>query len=136
MVYPLSPLAHNFSFALVVGIFAAIIAHNKWITGALAFTSFHLHLIEDVLGSRGPDGYQWPIPYLVPFSKTLQISWAGQWRLDAWENVFLTVDLLAVTMWLAWRSGFSPVEMVSSKADAVFVNTLRRRFPRNEALTD
>lgn len=119
---------HNLVFGLVVGIFAAIAARNGWITGALAFISFHLHLIEDVLGSRGPDGYQWPIPYLVPFSKTIQISWAGQWRLDAWENVLLTVGLLAVTMWLAWRSGFSPVEMVSSKADSACVNTLRRRF--------
>jgi hypothetical protein len=120
----------------VVGIFAAIIAHNRWITGALAFTSFHLHLMEDVLGPRGPDGYQWPIPYLVPFSKTLQISWAGQWRLDAWQNVLLTVGLLAVTMRLAWRSGFFPLEMASTKGDAVFVNTLRRPFPRIETLTD
>jgi inner membrane protein len=123
---------HNLMFALVVGIVAAAIADNKWITSALAFASFHLHLIEDVLGSRGPDGYQWPIPYLAPFS-TLSISWVGQWRLDAWQNVLTTVVLLAVTMWLAWRRGFSPLEMVSAKADAAFVNALRRRFPRNQA---
>jgi inner membrane protein len=127
---------HNLMFALFVGIVAAAIADNKWVTSALAFVSFHLHLIEDILGSRGPDGYQWPIPYLLPFSKTLQISWAGQWRLDAWENVLLTAGLLAVTMWLAWRCGFSPIEMVSTGADTAFVRALRRRFPRNETLTD
>jgi|SRR5215470_3269547 len=117
---------HNLTFALVVAFAAAVVADNKWTTSALAFTGFHLHLIEDVLGSRGPDGYQWPIPYLAPFSKTIQISWAGQWHLDAWENVLITAMLLALTMWLAWRSGYSPIEMVSTKADAAFVNALRR----------
>lgn len=127
---------HNLTFALAVGIIATVIADDKWITSALALTGFHLHLIEDVLGSRGPDGYQWPIPYLMPFSKSPQLSWRGQWPLDAWENVLLTVSLLAVTMWLAWRRGLSPLEMVSAKADAVFVNTLHRRFHRNKVLTD
>lgn len=28
-----------------------------------------------MLGSRGPDGYQWPIPYLSPFSSAVQLSW-------------------------------------------------------------
>jgi hypothetical protein len=42
----------------------------------------------------------------------------------------MTVALLALTMWLAWHRGFSPVEMVSPKGDVAFVNTLRRRFPR------
>jgi hypothetical protein len=42
--------------------------------------------------------------------------------------------LLLITFWLAWRRGFSPLEMVSEKMDAAFVGTLRRRFPRgNEA---
>ncbi|HST12203.1 MAG TPA: metal-dependent hydrolase [Terriglobales bacterium] len=127
---------HNLMFAIVVGIVAAALADKRWITAALAFASFHLHLIEDVLGSRGPDGYQWPIPYLTPFSTSLQVAWAGQWNLNAWQNVLITAGLLAVTMWLAWRRGFSPLEMVSARADAALVNTLRRRFPRERALSD
>lgn len=42
----------------------------------LAFLSFHIHLVEDTLGSRGPDGYQWPIPYLAAFSTKLLLTWS------------------------------------------------------------
>jgi len=120
---------HNLAFALVVALIAALLAKDKFMTSFLAFFSFHVHLMEDVLGSRGPDGYQWPIPYLAPFSRSLQLSWQGEWRLDAWQNIVITIALLSVTIWLAWRRGFSPLEMISGKADAAFVKTLRERFP-------
>ena len=100
-------------------------------TGLLALLSFHLHLFEDVLGSRGPDGYQWPIPYLSPFSSALQLVWRGQWGLNAWPNVLITAVLLLITLWLAWWKGFSPLEMVSARADIGLVDALRRRYPRN-----
>jgi hypothetical protein len=35
-----------------------------------------------------------------------------------------------MTFWLAWRRGFSPLEMISAKADAALVMMLRHRFPR------
>lgn len=121
---------HTLLFATVVGLIAFSVARKKWVTPMLAFLSFHVHLIEDVLGSRGPDGYQWPIPYLKPFSSRLEIMWPGQWGLNAWPNVAITIALLIITLWLAWRRGFSPIEMLSAKADAVFVGTLRQRFRR------
>jgi len=120
---------HNLAFALVVAVIVALLAKDKLMTTLLAFFSFHVHLMEDVLGSRGPDGYQWPIPYLAPFSRSLRLSWQGEWRLDAWQNIVITIALLCVTIWLAWRRGFSPLEMISGKADAAFVKTLRERFP-------
>jgi len=122
---------HNLAFALIVAAAAFAIATRKWTTGLLVLLSFHLHLFEDILGSRGPDGDQWPIPYLVPFSSAVQLTWQGQWGLNAWPNVVLTVVLLLITFWLAWRRGFSPLEMVSVKADAAFIGALRRRFPRS-----
>ena len=121
---------HNLAFALVVAAVAFAIADRKPATGLLALLSFHVHLFEDLLGSRGPDGDQWPIPYLAPFSQAPQPTWSGQWSLNAWPNVVLTVILLLTTFWLSWRKGFSPLEMVSTKADAAFVGALRRRFPR------
>src|SRR5580704_16377684 len=121
---------HNLTFALVVAVLAFALAAQRWKTASLALLSFHLHLFEDVLGSRGPDGDQWPIPYLAPFSQAPQLTWSGQWGLNAWPNVVLTVILLLMTFWLSWRKGFSPLEMVSAKADAAFVGALRRRFPR------
>jgi inner membrane protein len=123
---------HNLAFAVLVAVVAAALAKEQWKTSLLAFLSFHLHLLEDLVGSRGPDGYQWPIPYLKPFSDALQLSWAGQWRLDGWQNIVITLALLSVTMWLAWRRGFSPLEMISGRADLAFVKTLRQRFPLRE----
>jgi hypothetical protein len=121
---------HNLAFGLVVAALAFAIATRRWTTGLLALLSFHLHLFEDVLGSRGPDGYQWPIPYLAPFSSSLHLTWHGEWSLNAWPNIALTFILLMITFWLAWRRGFSPLEMFSAKANAAFVGALRRRFPR------
>jgi inner membrane protein len=84
-----------------------------------------------VVGSRGPEGYQWPIPYLAPFSSSLQLVWRGQWGLNAWQNILITIVLLMITLWLAWRRGFSPLETVSAKADSALVAALRQRYPRN-----
>jgi inner membrane protein len=119
---------HNLAFAVVIALLACALAEEKWKTALLSFAGFHLHLLEDLLGSRGPDGDQWPIPYLAPFSSALSLSWRGQWYLNAWPNFLITLALLAVTLYLAWARGYSPVEMVSERADREFVAALRRRF--------
>src|SRR6266851_9431141 len=52
---------HNLMFALVIAALAFALAAQKWKTGSPVLLSFHVHLFEDVLGSRGRDGCQWPI---------------------------------------------------------------------------
>lgn len=99
-----------------------------WITALLAFLSFHLHLFCDLIGSRGPDGYSWPIPYLSPFSRKLQLSWHGQWALNGWQNIAITCMLLFLTLWIAWSKGSSPLELFSYRANSRLVDSLRRRF--------
>lgn len=121
---------HNLAFGLLVAAVSFILANHRWTTGLLALLSFHLHLLEDVLGARGPDGYPWPIPYLLPFSHAGRLTWAGQWALNAWPNILITFCLLVLTFYLAWSNGHSPLEMVSARADEAFVAALRHRFPR------
>jgi inner membrane protein len=121
---------HNLTFGLFVASFCFAFANHRFTTGLLALLSFHLHLIEDLLGARGPDGYQWPIPYLLPFSHTAQLAWNGQWALNAWPNFAITICLLLTTLYLARSTGHSPLEMVSIHADETLVATLRHRFPR------
>ncbi len=118
---------HSLLFAVVVAVVSFALATLRWKTAGLAFLSFHIHLLEDVLGSRGPDGYQWPIPYFMPFSRANDLRWHGQWALNAWPNFAITIALLFVTFYLAWWRGVSPLEMVSRKADSVFVATIRKR---------
>jgi inner membrane protein len=121
---------HTLVFGVVVAVISVLLASQKWKTGLFALLSFHIHLFEDLLGSRGPDGDQWPIPYLSPFSSSLQLTWRGQWMLNSWPNYLITIVLLLVTFWLAWYRGFSPLEMVSETADTAFVDALRQRFGR------
>jgi inner membrane protein len=123
-------LAHNLLFAVLVALVAAVVTKtNRALTAAFAFLAVHLHLIGDLVGSRGPDGYEWPIPYLYPFASQPELTWKGQWKLSGWQNIAITIVLLAVTFVLAWRRGYSPVGLFSSRADLKFVSTLRSRFP-------
>lgn len=78
---------HNLGFALLVAMAAYALASQRRNAAALAFLSFHVHLLEDLIGCRGPDGYQWPIPYLMPFSRTVELTWRGQWALNAWPRI-------------------------------------------------
>jgi len=126
-------LGHNLGFALVVATVAVKFAKQKGKTMILAFFSFHLHLLADLVGARGPDGDQWPIPYLLPFSNRVQWTWSGQWALNAWPNIVITAFLIGLAVILARQRGFSPLEIFSVKADAFFVRTLRNRFPLNPA---
>ena len=121
-------LAHNIGFALLVTIACTCLARHRVMTGALSFLAIHLHLLGDIVGARGPDGYQWPIPYLLPFSSVLECTWSGQWQLNAWQNIVFTIVLIIASLWLAWRRGFSPMEFFWRRADAAVVNALRQRF--------
>src|SRR6266498_844020 len=122
-------LGHNLGFALFVSMVAVIFARQKIKTTLLVFSSFHLHLLADLVGAGGPDGDHWPIPYLLPFSKQLQLTWSGQWALNAWPNLVITAALIGISVMLARQRGFSPLEMLPAKADAAFVRALRNRFP-------
>lgn len=122
-------LGHNIGFCLLVTAAGYALATRRTLTASLVFLSFHLHLLGDLVGARGPDGEQWPIPYLSPFSAAWHWTWSGQWALNGWPNLVITAALLATTLWLAWRRGYSPLEMLSSRADKALVAALRQRFP-------
>ena len=121
---------HNLGFAIACAGLAFALGRKRMHTAALVFAGFHLHLLGDLLGARGPDGDQWPIPYLLPFSDAWQLAWRGQWALNAWPNFLITGAALALTFMLACSRGFSPLEMLSPRADAAFVRTLQNRFRR------
>ncbi|MBN9690445.1 MAG: metal-dependent hydrolase [Verrucomicrobia bacterium] len=122
--------AHNLTAALAVTALAALLANGRRPTALLAGIAFHLHLVCDVIGSRGADGYPWPIAYFWPFSNSILWTWSGQWSLNAWPNFAITAVALTTTLLLGWRRGYSPLELMSSQLDQRFVAALRQRFPR------
>lgn len=101
---------------------------RSWRVLALIPAAFALHLLGDVAGSRGPDGHQWPIPLLAPFSDW-GWTWDGQWELNAWPNTVITLLAELAMLGLAWRRGFSPLELLSPRLDQRFIALLRRWVP-------
>ena len=121
-------LGHNLGLGLILVVTVFLLSIKRWVSAVLALLAFHLHLLGDLVGSRGPDGYQWPIPYFLPFSTDWALTWEGQWELNAWPNILITLLILGITLFLAWKRGHSPLEMISLKADTALVAGLRNRF--------
>lgn len=63
----------------------------------------HLHMLCDLVGSRGADGYQWPIYYFYPLNSN-GVTWHGQWELNAWQNQLIMLLLFTLcTYYLVTR---------------------------------
>jgi len=116
---------HSLLFGVVISAVAWLLATRRWMAALLAFAAFHLRLWMDMLGSRGPEGFGWPIPYLAPFSSRGQWSWSGQWKLNAWPNFVITAALMIAVIFVILRKGRSPVEIFSERADVIVVGAVR-----------
>ena len=120
-------LLHGIFGGLAISGALAAFGREKWRVVALAFLVFHLHLLCDLVGSRGPEITDlWPIYYLGPFTRSGMVIWAGQWRLDSWINRYITVALFLYSIWLPLKLGHSVVGVFNRRADAIFVGVLRK----------
>jgi inner membrane protein len=123
---------HHFLFhgafgAVLITAFLVLFAQRKWRVALLSLGVIHLHLLCDLVGSRGPTPEDlWPIFYLGPFDKELMWIWKGQLPLDAWPNRLLSVSLLASALWMAVPRGYSFVGVFNKRADQRFVAVLRK----------
>jgi hypothetical protein len=121
-------LLHGLFGAVLTAGAAAAVCRRRALAAAGAFLAFHIHLLCDLVGSRGPTpGDIWPLRYLAPFSEALTISWPGQWPLNGWPNIALTLALLMIVFVQARQEGVSPVSLFNRRADAAFVAAVRRR---------
>ncbi|MGN6554403.1 MAG: glycosyl hydrolase family 18 protein [Verrucomicrobiota bacterium] len=120
-------LLHGASGAFLIAVTLGGFARERWRVGLLAFALVHLHLLCDLVGSRGPtlDDF-WPIHYLGPFSTTPVWIWKGQWRLDGWQNRYLSVGLFAWAFWLATKRTDSVVGVFNRRADSVFLKVIQQ----------
>ncbi len=120
-------LLHGIFGGLLISALLACFARQRWRVALLALLVFHLHLLCDLVGSRGPAITDlWPIYYLGPFSRHGMLIWAGQWRLDGWINRYLTVALFLWALWMPIKLGHSVVGVFSRRADEAFVGVLRK----------
>jgi inner membrane protein len=122
---------HNLWFALFVAVICCLVATTSRIkVGLIAFGLFHIHLLCDLAGSRGPDGYQWPIPYLYPFVETESLTWSHQWELNAWQNIVISIVAFILILHSARKYHRSPFELLSNKLDTTFINMVNRATRR------
>jgi inner membrane protein len=119
---------HCIGFCLFISIGCCFLTKaNRVKVAIVAFVVFHLHLVCDLIGGRGPDGYQWPIPYWLPFSSQVSLTWQGQWALNSWPNIVIGILLLLGIVAITNVKYRSPFELLSSKMDTAFVNLITRK---------
>ena len=120
-------LLHGAFGGVLIAVVLACFARRRWRVALLALAVFHLHLLCDLAGSRGPSPEDlWPIFYFGPFNKEPMWIWKGQWQLYGWFNRVLTVVLFFWALWMAVPKGHSVVGVFNRRLDSVFVGVLRK----------
>ncbi len=120
-------LLHGAFGGILIATVLTCFARRRRRVALLTLLVFHLHLVCDLVGSRGPSPEDlWPIAYFAPFNQHTMWFWKGQWRLDGWQNRYLTLALFAWALWLPTQCGHSVVGVFNRRADEVFVAVLRK----------
>ena len=120
-------LLHGWPGAVAVSLLLTIFARQRWRVLLLCLLIYHVHLLCDLIGSRGPTvGDLWPICYSEPVFRHPIWFWRHQWQLDGWQNQVIFVVIFAASLWVAVKKGHSFVEVVSARLDSVFVQVLRK----------
>lgn len=119
-------LLHGAFGAIVLTLLLTCFAKQRWRVAMLSLLVFHLHLLCDYMGSRGPSPEDlWAIFYFGPFDKDPMWVWKGQWRLDGWQNKLVFLGVFIWSIKLALARGHSVVGVFNRRADAVVVGVLR-----------
>jgi hypothetical protein len=122
-------LMHGLPGALVCAALLTLFARRRAPVFFLCLLVYHLHLLCDLVGSRGPGPDDlWPIFYLGPLHRNPMWIWKHQWPLDAWPNRVLTVLLFFIALGVAVKMGDSFVGVFNRRADKIFVDVLRKWY--------
>ena len=118
---------HSLPAALLLAALVAVPARQRLRVAVLGLVAVHLHLLCDLLGSRGSTPLDlWPIWYLAPFSLTPEWSVSWQWPLVGWQNLLLSAALLFITLRRGAVTGYTPLTLLAPRVDRAVVEVLRR----------
>ncbi|MES9965396.1 MAG: metal-dependent hydrolase [Candidatus Sedimenticola sp. 20ELBAFRAG] len=112
-------LGHNLFAGILMAAVIGAICKRRIAVFLLTLLVFHAHLFCDVAGSQGPDGYQWPIPYLYPLVPELQLAWSGQWELSSPVNSVIGALFFLVALVIARYRHVTFFELFSRRVEAV-----------------
>jgi hypothetical protein len=120
-------LLHGWPGAIAAAALLTFFARQRIRVALMCLVTFHLHLLCDLLGSRGPSPADlWPICYGEPLFRHPIWFLKGQWRLDGWQNQTICLIVFALSLWLAAKRGYSFVEIFGQRADSAFTGALRK----------
>ena len=120
-------LLHGWPGAMAVSVLLTFFGKQRGPVLFLCLLTFHLHLLCDMVGSRGPDiGDVWPICYSEPLLRHPIWLWKHQWKLDGWQNQSIFIFLFISSLGLTVKRGYSFVEIISQRLDCIFVQLLRK----------
>jgi len=109
---------HNLLSGIVLATTFTYICDKRISVFFLSLLAFHLHLLCDLAGSMGPDGYQWPIPYLYPFLPDFLLTWSGQWELSSWQNSVTGILFFVIALVIARYRHVTFFELLSPGLEA------------------
>ncbi len=125
-------LGHSIFSAFVISVLATFFAKaQKKAVFMLSFLLVHMHILFDILGSKGPDGYQWPIYYLYPLKPELGLTWSGQWQLSAWQNHVFMLVLALISIYYAVTKKITFFEVFSTKLNDEVFKMYRKYFAKD-----
>ncbi len=126
-------LGHSILSALILASLAAVLSKSqKLIVWLLSFIVVHLHIACDVIGSKSPDGYQWPIYYLYPFKSDFELTWSGQWELNAWPNQLTIVILLLTSIYYSVTKKITFFEVFGERLNKEALNMYNKYIRKNK----
>jgi len=118
---------HGWPAAIAFTLALTLFAKRRWRVALGCLITFHLHLLCDLLGSRGPSVADlWPICYGEPLFRHPVWFWKGQWRLDGWQNTVICLGLFAGALAMTVKRGQSFTEFFGQQADTAFSATLQK----------
>lgn len=111
---------HALPFCIVICCLVTVfVKAQRVLTFVIAFILFNVHVFCDLIGSKGPDGFQWPIPYFYPFKAEVSFVWSGQWALNGWQNILISaISVFAVWFFIKSKET-TPLEIVSKRLDGI-----------------
>jgi hypothetical protein len=119
-------VGHNVFAGLFLATAIALVCQYKMRVFLLSLLAFHLHLLADIAGSMGGDGYQWPIYYFYPLSD-FALTWSGQWELSSWKNSAIGVSFFVIALVLARYRQVTFFEFFSAKLEHKVAEVARQR---------
>lgn len=88
----------------------------------LVFAAYLSHLAGDYCGS-GPG---WPLWPFRPFAETMYLC-GSAWELVSWQNTMISAIAIALTLFVAARRGYTPLETFLPHVDRIVVDAIRLR---------